>query len=236
MKRVLLFILTVFVVGNIFSQEDDYTHWQISLDGGWSYRIAETRDASPEMKSYLKGLKSGYIISGKGVYYFNKFVGAGLNVSVSRYYNEADKITESLKPIFNSFPYTDTFTYFNISNNITISYAAPCVGFRVIATEKHSFLFDASVGVLWYKEKGYANSQAWEKSESTLGIGIGTEYSYSITKNIAVGVKMSLLSGNLTSYTLQMNNGYKQKMNLDSDRYYENLSQFNLSAGVRFNF
>ena len=223
MKRVLLFLSIVFVWGNAYSQELDFTRWQITLDGGWSYRTAEVIDVTPEMKSYIEGLKSGYNISGKGVYYFKKFMGAGLNVSVSNYYNEADRL------------YTREGIMRNVSDNITIGYIAPCVGFRVTAKEKHSFPFDASIGVLWYKDKGYANSNLIEINGTTVGLGIGAGYNYAITKNVAVGVKMSLLSGTLTSYTLRINSGYKQTVDLEAGKQ-ENLSQFNLSAGVRFNF
>ena len=224
MKRILLFLSVFFVFGNAYSQEVNFSRWQLTLDGGWSYRTAEVIDAPPEVESYIEGLRSGYNISGKGVYYFKKFIGAGLNVSVSNYSNEANNLN------------TKEGIMRNVSDNITIGYIAPCVGFRVTVKEKHSFPFDASVGVLWYKDKGYANTNLAEINGATLGVGIGAGYDYAITKNVAVGVKMSLLSGTLNSYTLRLNGGYKQTVNLEGTEQRENLSQFNLLAGVRFNF
>ena len=194
---------------------------QISLYGGWSYRLGEVREPINDIKSYAKGLMSGYNISGTGSCYFNEYLGMGLIVSISNYYNEASNV------------YTGR-TFDNLSDDITIGYIAPCFALRVIGNEKHTFLFDTSIGILWYNDRAHINSQLVKITGINMGFGFDIGYSYSIVKNIAVGVKMSLIAGYLSSYILQTKD-MEQEIKLDKEDY-ESLSQFNLTAGIRFNF
>ncbi len=216
-------LLSVFIICMLecaYSQNQSYDRIHISLDGGWSYRIAPvTENVTPEVKSYIKGLKSGYNLSGNALVHFNKLIGAGIDLSLSKYQNEENNL--------------DGYT--NISGNVTISYIAPCAGFRFIAKEKHIFLLTASIGVLIYKEEQQFDWQHLEMTGTTLGIRAGAGYSYAITKNIAAGAKVSLISGTLYSYDQRINGGRKQKIRPEEDEY-EGLSQFTLTGGIRFNF
>jgi len=228
-KKLFLFVFAIFVTGNMYSQESDsqepdFIHWRFSLDGGYSYRLAKNKEIYPEAKSYVDGLKSGYNISGKAMCYVNEYAGFVLNISVSKYDNEVDRLSVGREVLR------------NVSDNVTIGYVAPCAELRAVVNERHSFPFDFSVGFLWYNDEGRFNSTLGEMWGSTIGFGLGAGYDFSIIKNIAVGVKMSLLLGRITSYDVEINNsGFTQKVKLDEDEY-ESLSQFNLSAGVRFNF
>ena len=233
-KKLFLFVFTIFITGNVYPQESDFQasdslksdfiYWRFSLDGGYSYRMGKNKEVYPDMKSYAEGLRSGYNISGKAMCYINKYVGFGLNVSVSKYSNEADKLNEGREVLK------------NVSDDITIGYVAPCIELRAVVNERHSFPFDFNVGYLWYNDEGTVYATVAEISGATVGFGLGAGYDFSIIKNIAFGVKMSLLVGRLSSYDLVLNNSqHKEKIELDSDNY-ESLSQFNLSAGVRFNF
>jgi len=207
------------------SQEADSVYWQFSFDGGYSYRTGEIKEVYPEVVSYLNGLRSGYLISGKGICFINKFVGIGVSVSVSKYYNEADKLNAGREIIK------------NVSDDITIGYVAPSVEFRAYASDngRHVLPFDISIGALWYKDDAQFNSKSVVLSGTTIGFGVGAGYDFSVTKNIAFGIKTSFIFGYLSSYYTDINNnGVKERNKLDDDK--ESLSHFKLSAGIRFNF
>ena len=203
-----------------------YPKWRIAVHGGYSYRIGRTDpSASQFVTDYIKKLKHGYSYGAEVTWYFGNTFGLGLCYD--------DYHSARSEYVTGTSDEGDSRTG-EMSDCIDIRFIGPIASYRAVSSgNKHYFMFNFGAGYLGY----------WDKSElfdslvlrgDTFGYMAEFSYDYAITRKIAIGVSLSMISGYLTSYRKKENGGYVQKIDLEKGSY-EGLVHLNVSAGIRFN-
>lgn len=204
-----------------------YPHFRIALNGGYSYRLASApADASPDQKSYINGLKSGYNYGADLTYFFTEYLGIGF-----KYNTFASKNKLNNRYI----TYIDGSTdYGTISDNIKINFIAPFFSTRILNTsKKNCWLFDVGLGYMRYTNEVISGSKQGKLNGATMGSYWNIGYDIGISKKMAIGFQISYLSGLLAEYKETIG-GTTQTIKLDRDNY-EGLAHINLSIGLRYN-
>ncbi|WP_276131658.1 hypothetical protein [Polluticoccus soli] len=206
---------------------NEHPKFRIGLQGGWSYRLAKVSDqVPPGFRTYVEKLKPGYNYGADGSFFFSRALGVGIRYSGYRTSNSMD--IEML----------DTATYNLIqgkmSDDITVSYVGPTFNLRYISeSEIFHFVSTFSLGYLSYTDKTLQITPLKLQS-ATVGVVVGAAADFAVHENIFLGAEVSLLTGNLTYYDVEIN-GTSQHEELPENQY-ESLSRIDVSAGVRFNF
>lgn len=203
----------------------NYQHFRLALNGGFSYETAKVSDKVPaEFEDYIKQLKSGYHLGGDFTYYFNEFLGAGVRYSVF-------KTKNSLENIYLEDSYGNR-TYGRLSDDLTISFIGPSFSSRFINRKNNSFLMSVSLGYMDYKNNGFVINR-YKMTGNTAGFAMDIGYDIRMSENLALGFQLSLLSGFLVKYDWQ-DATQKQTVNLEKGEY-ESLNRIDFSIGLRFN-
>ncbi len=205
---------------------ENYQHFRIGINGGYSYRTAKVAENVPnDFKDYTKELKSGYHLGGDLTYFFTEPLGFGL-----KYY--LFKSSNSMDNIYVRDPYGN-ITYGNMSDDITISFIGPTFSTRLLNHDKsNAFLMSLSIGYM-----GYANNTVvvnkYKVTGNTMGFTFDVGYDIGLSEDLALGFQISFLFGTLIKY--DRNDGSTIKtINFEKDNY-ESLSRIDFSVGLRFN-
>ncbi|WP_181307350.1 hypothetical protein [Rufibacter sp. XAAS-G3-1] len=203
-----------------------YPRFRGGVSGGWSYRtasVAEGLDAA--VKDYIQDLKKGYNLSADAAYYFSEQMGAGLRYSSYRASNEIENVSAT-RP-------DGTQVYGKMSDDITIHFIGPYFSSRMLNANKlNALLFNVGLGYLGYQDNAVLIDKFTIKG-STFGFSADIGYDMKISKNLGLGLQLSLVSGVLKEY--EVSDGRStQTVTLDEDSY-ENLARIDLSIGLRFN-
>jgi hypothetical protein len=84
-----------------------------------------------------------------------------------------------------------------------------------------------------YKDNAVLTSGRYTLAGGTAGIYWSIGYDISISRNLALGFQLSLISGSLSKYKIFYGTR-TEVIKLDKDAF-ENLSRIDISAGLRFN-
>jgi hypothetical protein len=195
-----------------------FSRFRASLYGGWDYRIAKMSDQlTADEKEHYKKMKSGFHYDARFDYFFNRFMGTGLKFD--------QQIYGASSPGY----LTETGATGNVKDNITISYIGPDFCFRLMNRKRtKSFFINFGFGYLIYKERMSLLSESTTITSGTLGSSMNIGYEIGLSKNMALGIQLSTMSGILSS--LSTENG---KVKLEDEK--DNLSNIGLSIGLSFN-
>lgn len=220
MRKIFISLMAFCFAVNLYSE--DFTRFQISADGGYSYRIGSIEpEVTGFARQHVNKLRSGFHLNGDASFYFNRLVGVGAKCSFSKYSNDQ---------------YIDILginSRILVREDISLGYVGPCVAFRFMKNN-HLFVADASLGFMWYWDDARISSNLWSIVGYSFGQYIGCGYFYSLTKNISIGAKFSFYMGLLTSYEVGLNDYFVEEVHLDSDEY-GNLSRLDFSVGIKVN-
>ncbi len=199
----------------------------LSAGGGLSWRIARIEgDLNQTAKAFNKDLKSGNNWDASLLYFFNRRFGFGLIANSSFTTARLDDIGVEVNGVA---------AFGDISEKINIDFYGVTFAGRAVNYERSGyFYYQASLGLLNYRDKFL-----WPKGEilldgQTIGIMLSAGYAVRIQKNVSFGVGVNFLQGELPSYT-QTINGIKQKINLPEDQYI-GLTHFDFKAELIFSF
>lgn len=205
---------------------ENYQHFRIAINGGFSYQTAKVAESVPnDFKDYINELKSGYHFGGDFTYYFTEPLGIGFKYYIYKSSNSLDNIY--LEDI------NGTRTYGKMSDDLTISFIGPSFSTSLLSHNKsNAFLTNLSFGYM-----GYSNDKViihnYKMTGSTLGLSIDIGYDIGLSENLSLGFQISFLSGTLFEY--DWNNGSKKEtINLEEGEY-ESLNRIDFSIGLRFN-
>jgi hypothetical protein len=196
----------------------NYPRFRFAVSGGLSYRIGRlSENVSPSESDYLQELKSGFHYEAGLSYYFNEYLGAGF------------KYNEHLSSNSND----GSIGYGKVSDRIRINFIGPVFSTRLFnQTKKNCLLMDFGIGYLGYHDKGVFASEKITLKGSTAGFYWNIGYDVGISKNLALGFQLSLISGLLSEYK-KSNGIYTEVIKFEKNEY-ENLSRIDLSIGLRF--
>ncbi len=202
---------------------DDYTEVRVGVQGGWSYRTAAvSKDLSPLLQDYMKGLKSGYNYGADATFFFNRSFGIGITYSGSR--------SSNLLTV------TDTISKRtgNLVDNIVVNFIAPSFMAREIFGRNDNFQFwvSASIGYLSYKDDALVLDPVYITG-STVGLGTSLGFDIGLTKSVFIGAQLNSIMGSLSKLTVKTALG-TETVTLEGDKR-ESLSRIDVSGGLRIN-
>lgn len=211
-------------VGHVV-REENYQHFRIAINGGYSYQTAKLAGSVPaDFKDYVKKLKSGYHFGGDITYYFTEPLGFGIKYYLFKSSNSLDNI------------YIEdgegNRTQGKMSDDLTITYIGPTFSTRILNHDKsNAFLMNVSLGYMGYSNNNIIIDK-YKMTGSTLGLAFDLGYDIGLSKHVSVGFQISVLSGTLFNYN--WNDGTTtQTIKLEKDEY-ESLNRIDFSVGLRY--
>jgi len=203
---------------------ENYQHFRIAINGGYSYQTAKVAESVPsDFKDYIKELKSGYHIGGDLTYFFTKPLGIGFKYYLFKSSNSVDNIyledTDGNR------------TYGNMSDDLTISFIGPTFATRLLSHDKkNAFLMNLSLGYM-----GYSNDKViidkYIMTGSTIGLSFDIGYDIGLSDNLSLGFQLSFLTGTLFEYDWK-DGTTTETINLEKGEY-ESLNRIDFSLGLR---
>jgi len=204
---------------------ENYQHFRIALNGGYSYQTAKVAESVPsDFKDYISELKSGYHFGGDLTYYFTEPLGFGFKYYLLKSSNSLDNIyledTDGNR------------TYGKMSDDLTISFVGPTFSTRFLShNKKNALLMNLSLGYI-----GYSNDKIiideYKMTGSTMGLSFDIGYDIGLSENLSLGFQISFLSGTLFEY--DWNDGSKTETIDLEEGEYESLNRIDFSVGLRF--
>ncbi len=204
---------------------ENYQHFRIAINGGYSYQTAKVAESVPsDFKDYISELKSGYHFGGELTYYFTEPLGFGLKYYLFKSSNSLDNIyledTDGNR------------TYGKMSDDLTISFIGPSFSTRLLSHDKkNAFLMNLSLGYM-----GYSNDKViidkYKMTGSTMGLSFDIGYDIGLSENLSLGFQISYLTGTLFEY--DWNDGIKTETIKLEKGEYESLNRIDFSVGLRF--
>lgn len=205
---------------------EDFPHFRLAANAGYSYRINKIGDNVPDdFKDYVNKLKSGYHFGGEASYFFTPPLGMGF-----RYYSF--RTSNSMDGVY--FEDEDGNAYYGtLSDEIAVSFIGPSFSTRIIDYTNHnSFIMSLAIGYM-----GYVNHmeliEPMKMTGNTLGMALDISYDLGLSESLALGFRLSLITGNLFKYDLH-HGGNTTTIELEEGEY-EGLSRIDFSVGLRFN-
>jgi len=204
---------------------ENYQHFKIAINGGYSYQTAKVAESVPsDFKDYINELKSGYHFGGDLTYYFTEPLGFGFKYYLFKSSNSIDNIyledTDGNR------------TYVKMSDDLTISFIGPTFSTRLLSHDKkNAFLMNLSLGYM-----GYSNYKViidkYKMTGRTMGLSFDIGYDIGLSENLSLGFQISFLSGTLFEY--DWNDGSTTETIDLEEGEYESLNRIDFSVGLRF--
>jgi len=208
-----------------------YSHWRLALNGGYAYNLGkDVPTFDTRIQTYNNQMKSG-LNFGAEINYFvvNGQMGIGVNYETVSSQNSLSGVTHLSSG--------QIFTNNNLSDNLNIQYIGPMyTGIsRHIKKNgvKDALIINVGMGSLTYSDNKKMDLMNYKITGSTLGTFYSISYDRFISKNMALGIQLSLIRGLLTNYDLFDGNSI-QHVQLDNSSY-QSLTHVSLSVGLRFN-
>ncbi|MGQ1891793.1 hypothetical protein ACT29H_15235 [Thermophagus sp. OGC60D27] len=205
---------------------ENYQHFRIAINGGYSYQTAKVGESVPsDFKDYVRDLKSGYHFGGDLTYYFTEILGFGFKYHLFKSSNSLDNIyledTEGNR------------TYGKMRDDLTISFIGPTFSTRLLSYDKrNAFHMKLSLGYM-----GYSNDKViidkYKMTGGTMGSSFDVGYDIGLSENLSLGFQISLLTGTLIEY--DWDDGIKKETIELEKGEYESLTRIDFSVGLRFN-
>ena len=203
----------------------DYRRFRFDINSGYSYQPVRLSKSIPDdFRNYYNQLKSGHHIDGGMIFYFNEIYGIG-----AKYY--LYKSSNSLENIYIE-DIEGTRTYGRMSDDMVVTFIGPSFSTRFMSrNKKNAFITNFSIGYMDYTNDKVI-IRKYRMTGNTLGLAMDTGYDIGISKNLALGLKVSLTSGTLFKYDWQDGNTTRT-IELEPGAY-ESLYRADFSAGLRF--
>jgi hypothetical protein len=123
----------------------------------------------------------------------------------------------------------------NFKENIAFNYVGANYLLRMFdSKKKNSWLFAFGLGYIGYKDRFLCDNVEYSKfTAATLGTNLSIGYDIGLSKELALGFKVSLMSGTFRNYKLTINGITTNETMPDNTA--EGLGTIQFSVGLRFN-
>ena len=211
---------------NIVKQNGIYPRWRISINGGYTSRIGRLpKDLDPIIVEHIRGLNSGINLCGDINYFVTEQIGFGIKYSEFN----SSQITPNITVTYPD----NTMENGTLSDMLKINFLGPVFSTRLYnSTKKNSLFMAVGIGYMGYKEISEF-TKTITITGNTLGICYDFGYDIGITKEMALGLQLSLYSGTLKKYKL--NNGLNSETVILDYENYESMAHASFTIGLRFN-
>lgn len=199
--------------------------FQFVLSTGYGQRIAKIpENTTPDLKPYLKTLRSGLTIAAEGNYFFNDTWGVG--VKYNRFSLNKSYTVSSQDLLLNENIFDDT---------IRIQHIGPQLITKLPFANKKQLFFSAlGFGYTAFEQKSITNNNTTSQiTGSKLNLSADLGYEFLFTDNIALVLKVGLISGSLTEITLEDEFGTSTIELRDDQKI--SLTRLDFLGGIRIN-
>jgi hypothetical protein len=192
------------------SQNRDYSKWRYGFHGGYSYRTAKvSNQLTPDLKDYVKKLKSGFVLGADVHGFTSETFGLGLKYNLNQYKGEQG---------------------IDFKDNITMHYIAASILNRyILGNPKNHLLLGANIGYQSYQDKTIILGNDFDIKGKTIGAGLEAGFEHKIGEHSLLNLGLSFSGATITK--IKVNNGIPQKLNKEE---YESLSRLELTIGFKF--
>lgn len=219
-----------------FSQEKQMTDdpfvrkWELSVQGGWSYRLAKLSDQiSPDFVDYGNKLKSGYHIGADLNYFWRENMGVGLQYSRFGSKGSMDNVTAT------DMATGEIIGQGEISDNIVINFIAPSFNYRyILPSRKAALQAHYALGYLSYNNNSKVINEDLKITAQSFGVSLGAHVIIPLGQRLSFIIGGTLVGGNFRKLKVKHANGTTQTIEAEKDNERENVSRIDLSAGLRF--
>lgn len=191
-----LILTDVIPAQTLFSSSEDFHHFRIAVDGGWSKRqdkvFFKGSDINDELTydpDWLNGLNSGIAGSLACSYFWNSWFGAGLRYSADRY-----DFNKTYSPDVPTYKGGENHYFFE--DIIWLHYVGPTMNFRWKIFNS-PFILQAALGggMLMTHEHYNIYGDKFGGTKYVPGLSGDLDVDIPVWKNVALGVQMSSLVG-----------------------------------------
>lgn len=212
-----------------FTHRDVFPHFRISIDGGWQHRTAKMADGmDAEWREHYKKMKSGFHYDIQAAYFFLESQGIELMFSKQFFGHNLGYgyLIDSEGNIVDSGELNEKISFNYIGANYLL---------RIFDSKKKNYwLFSMGLGYMGYNDRFFFNNvEDFKITAETLGLNMAIGYDISVSKNFAIGFKLSLMGGSFREYK-QTQDGVTTSEKMP-EKTAEGLGTVKLSAGLRFN-
>jgi hypothetical protein len=208
-----------------YQRKKDFPRFRVGVAGGYSFRTFGSSDGSRELKNYESQMRHGFNYGVEFNYFFNRFLGMGINYYCSRH-NPAGSC-----PVF----YPD-----RVSTKTRIQQVMPTFNVRFLDKKRQGgFFMGIGIGYVDYRTKyclinrndlHIGTEKGW-----TLGMQWFLGYDIPVSKTLAIFVQAWLSSGVVTNITFKDElTGETTTASTDDANNGVGLGKINLSLGLRF--
>lgn len=202
----------------------DFTRFSFGIGGGFSYLTGRVSDnIPPDLRDYIKQLKSGYHINADFTFFIIEYLGVGAKYSMFKTQNDVGiYVEDSSGQIITGM----------LEDDMTIHFVGPTFFTRgSFKEEKAHFLFGIGAGYLRYKNEAQF-IDAFTLTSNTFGMSFDLGMDFRLASRLYMSVAFSYMIGTITQY--EYDDGViKETIKLNKDEY-ENISRLDLSVGLRF--
>lgn len=205
-----------------------YAPFRLAINAGRGCQTAKTPEGrSKEETDYNAGMKWGTVLDAEASYFFKEDMGIG--VQYLGFYT-----SNALSNVMLTDNEGNT-TQGDISNRVWVTLIAPTFDCRIIDPSRKNIL-NASIGVGYLALRNESRIVGYKATQtgSRVGMTLGVSYDRMISKTMAIGCKLSSLTGVLTSYTVD-EGGTKTVYDIDDSKNYIGLGRVDFTVGLRFN-
>lgn len=228
----------------IFAQETENSKgttlikkWRISLNGGFGYRLASTKDSkqnfiksgfsTSEVDDYFKGIKWGPKASAQIHYLLTSEYGVGIDY---QFHHSSGSMIGPFDPQDGNILYYGKMEDNIYTNYIGLSFYA----YEWLAPQKWNFYLQGSVGLTMFREETVSLYSPGLITGKAPGVNAETGLEYFLNPHIALGISLNCFISTITR--IKVNDGSStKKIKLEEDLY-EGLSRLDANAGIKFYF
>jgi hypothetical protein len=207
------------------------SHWRLALNGGYAYNLGKDAPTfDTRIQTYNNQMRSS-LNFGAEINYFvvNGQMGIGVNYETVSSQNSLSGVTYLSSG--------QIFSNNNVSDNLNIQYIGPM--YTGISRQikkngiKNALIINVGMGNLSYTDTKIVDLRNYKISGSALGTYYSIGYDHFISKNMALGIQLSLITGLLTNYD-RFDGTSTTHVQLDNNSY-QSLTHISLTVGLRFN-
>ncbi len=207
------------------------SHWRFAIDGGYSSGLGKDGSTvDSRNKTYNNPMNSGLNVGAEINYFvFKGQLGIGINYENVTSQNSSSVVTYSSPG--------QILSKNNMSDNLNIQYIGPMYT-SVVRQINHNqvinaFIFNVGMGNLTYTDNKRVDLMNYKITGSTLGAYYSIGFDHFISKNMALGIKLSYIEGLLMNYN-EFDGNTTTHVQLDNYSYLS-LNHVNITVGLRFN-
>lgn len=190
--------------------------FRLAISGGIGFRLGRTPDGNQEVEDFVNDMRLGGQFGIDLHFFLRRKIALGIEYNYFKAKNSG------------------TIEHHYLKDKTKIQFIGPSFAGRVpISYRRNAFVYTLAIGYGHFKEV----MREKENEESLTGGCLTTKgsigYDFALSDRVALGFKLSIIVGNIKSFTYKNSLGEVTKLNLNSEDS-ENISTVNISVGLRF--